>query len=146
MEEKDMYNKMITAVYCRTASKNDDAVALQEMSLRNYAEKHGYDNIVVYVDNGFNGLNYDRPAFTQMNNDINAGIVDVVLVNDVSRIGRNSIEIHYLINTFMEKGTTFISVSDGLDDKSINEMHDTLNQLFDNHCAKQRRKAANNKK
>jgi len=84
-------NNKTAAVYIRFAHYNDDELLLehQRTTLRDFAEKQGFDDIREYIDNGYSGSNLDRPAFMQMETDIKAGEVDAVIVRDISRIARN---------------------------------------------------------
>lgn len=101
-----------TAIYCRVARKDDEALASQESLLRRYAEKNGYENVTVYSDNGYVGLNYDRPAFKQLQADIKSGKIRTVLVKDISRITRNGFDLHeWVFKHQQEKfGVKLISV------------------------------------
>ena len=103
---------LVTAIYCRVANKCDDAIKIQEQRVRNYAEENGYTNIKVYADNGHGGHNYDRPAFKQLQSDIDAGIVGIVLVMNVDRITRNISDLpEWVFKCHKERtGIKFISV------------------------------------
>ena len=136
-----MRNTLATALYCRSASLNYEAVKHQESILRNYTIKHCYENICVYIDSGFDGVNCSRPAFTQMKTDVEAGKIGVVLVKDFSRITRNTFEIPELITMFIENGVELISAIDGFSGKSFLEAHDSLLRLYGDHLSKQRKKA-----
>jgi len=107
------------ALYVRVVHEDGDAVAMQEAMLRKYAEEHGYANISVYVDNGFNGIRHDRPAFIRLNEDIAAGLICKVLVRDISRITRNSFEIPEWIRKIQRHGVTFVSVADGVTEETF---------------------------
>jgi len=89
-----MPNNMRVALYCRVACADDNAIALQELMLQSFAQEQGYGNIGVYSDNGYSGLNFIRPAFMQMETDIQAGLIDMVLVKDLSRISRNTFDAY----------------------------------------------------
>ena len=81
-------NELVTALYCRTDQACGLAIANQAATLRQYAKEHGIENIAVYSDNGFNGLNLDRPAMKQLQADVEAGVVGLVIAKDVARISR----------------------------------------------------------
>ena len=69
-----------------------------------------------YIDNGATGTNYNRPEFQRMIEDIENGKIDCVIVKDLSRLGRNSIDTGYYIETyFYQKKIRFISVNDDFD-------------------------------
>jgi DNA invertase Pin-like site-specific DNA recombinase len=109
-----MENNNLTALYCRSAQKSAMGIEKQECMLRQYAEKHGYGNIAVYVDNGCSGLSLDRPAFTRLQADIAAGLVKTVIVKDIGRISRDA----FMLCDWMKNGlcnTHLISVMNGYD-------------------------------
>ena len=93
---------------------------LIEMYLKNQDDMrlHKY-----YIDDGYTGTNFDRPAFRQMIHDIEDGIIDCVIVKDLSRIGRNYIDTgQYLERFFPQHHVRFIAINDNID---------TFNQRYD---------------
>lgn len=69
-----------------------------------------------YIDNGFSGKFYDRPAFQEMIQDILSGNINCVVVKDLSRLGRNYISTGYYIEVlFPSNGVRFVSVNDQFD-------------------------------
>lgn len=87
-------------LYCRL-SKDDDlpgesmSIETQRAMLREYCEKNGYRIYSEYVDDGFTGTNFERNAFQRLLNDIDAGAVNMVLTKDLSRLGRDYIQMGY---------------------------------------------------
>ena len=70
----------------------------------------------IYIDDGWSGTNFDRPEFTRMMSDIKSGVVNCVIVKDLSRFGRNYIDVgQYIEKVFPLMDIRFISVSDNLD-------------------------------
>ncbi|MDD3393912.1 MAG: recombinase family protein [Anaerotignum sp.] len=77
-----------------------------------------------YIDNGATGMNFHRPAFQQMLADIEAGFVNCVIVKDLSRLGRNSIDTGYYIEQyFAAHQVRFIAVTDQFDTADPNDIH-----------------------
>ena len=83
------------ALYMRLSREDGNresaGIESQRLMLRAYAEENGYGIYGEYVDDGYSGTRYDRPAFCRMLADIEAGYVNMVLVKDLSRLGRNYI-------------------------------------------------------
>ena len=117
-----MTNEKMTALYCRSAHTNDDAIAMQEATLRNFASDNGYSNISVYKDNGENGINFNRPALSILEAEIDAGRIGMVIVHNISRIGRDIFKMQDWIVNLRRKGVSFISVTDGLNDSHFEDL------------------------
>ena len=73
----------------------------------------------MYVDNGVDGLELDRPALNRLQRDIADGLIGTVIVSNISRVGRNYIEVNNWINSIRRKGVSFTSVQDGITDNMI---------------------------
>ena len=70
----------------------------------------------MYKDDGYSGTSFKRPGFQEMMTDIEAGLVSMVVVKDMSRFGRNYLEVGlYTEIRFPEMGVRFIAVNDGVD-------------------------------
>jgi DNA invertase Pin-like site-specific DNA recombinase len=104
------------AIYIRVANADQLTVDAQERTLRKYAEENGYTNVKQYFDMGYSGLNFNRPAFFEMDADINAGAVNTVITLSTSRIGRNIIETGKWISGLRERGVEFRTVHGDYDD------------------------------
>ena len=81
----------------------------------------------LYTDDGCTGTDFDRPDFQRMLNDLRAGIINCVIVKDLSRFGRNYVGVgEYLEHVFPLLNVRFISVSDSvdsyLDPRSVNNL------------------------
>lgn len=116
----NMKNK-ITALYERL-SKDDEiqgesnSIVNQKKMLEQYATQNGYDNIVHYTDDGWSGTNFDRPDWKKMLADIEDGKVGTVIVKDMSRVGRDYLQVGFYTEVmFREKGVHFIAISNGVD-------------------------------
>ena len=74
---------------------------LQKKYLEDYAVQHGFDNIQHFSDDGYSGTNFNRPAFNSLLTEIEAGRVGTVIVKDMSRFGRNYLDVgDYLEHIF----------------------------------------------
>ena len=88
----------------------------QKDILLRYAKEHRFPNPTFFVDDGYSGINYDRPGFQQMLSEIEAGKVVVVLTKDLSRLGRNSSLTGLYINfTFPKYSVRYIAINDHFD-------------------------------
>lgn len=111
----------ITALYLRKSNEDEtggisESIENQELFLRDYCRRNGFEKIKVYSDDGFSGTSFDRPAFRELIKDIEAGLVKTVLTKDYSRLGRNYIQTgYYCEQYFPEKGVRYIAVNDGID-------------------------------
>ena len=84
--------------------------------LTKYAKDHRFTNTRCYADDGYTGTNFNRPGFQQMLEDIEAGYVTTVIVKDMSRLGRNYLQVGYYTDTyFPDHNVRFIAVNDGVD-------------------------------
>ena len=84
--------------------------------METYAKQNGFTNLRWYTDDGFSGANFQRPGFQAMLADIEAGKVGTVIVKDMSRLGRNYLQVgFYTEMLFPQKGVRFIAVNDNVD-------------------------------
>ena len=111
----------ITALYCRL-SKDDlnigdsDSIVHQRAILKKYAEDNCFPNIRVFVDDGYSGVSFDRPGFQEMYKLIESGKVGIVITKDLSRLGRNYIEVgNYTEFIFPRYGVRYIAINDNYD-------------------------------
>ena len=111
----------ITALYCRL-SKDDlnvgdsDSIVHQRAILEKYAEDNCFPNIRVFVDDGYSGVSFDRPGFQEMYKLIEAGKVGIVITKDLSRLGRNYIEVgNYTEFIFPRYSVRYIAINDNYD-------------------------------
>ena len=110
-----------TALYVRLSRDDEnegDSNSIQHQIeiLTKYVKDHGITNYKVYKDDGYSGTSFKRPGFQEMMSDIEAGLVGMVVVKDMSRFGRNYLEVGlYTEIRFPEMGVRFIAVNDGVD-------------------------------
>ena len=93
-----------------------NSISNQKRILETYAKQNGFTNLRWYTDDGFSGANFQRPGFQAMLADIEAGKVGTVIVKDMSRLGRNYLQVgFYTEMLFPQKGVRFIAVNDNVD-------------------------------
>ena len=122
---------MNAALYIRLSREDDhdgpsESVTNQKALLTKYADENGFIVQDIYIDDGWSGCNFDRPAFRRLLDDIEAGKVDTIITKDLSRLGRDYILTgHYLERYFPEHRVRYISLLDGIDtaiDSSANDI------------------------
>ena len=105
-------NRKITALYCRLSQedmRDGESVSIenQKLILQKYANDHGFLNCKFYVDDGYSGANFNRPAFKEMMIEVESGNVSAVIVKDQSRLGREYLQTGMLMEvTCASKLTT----------------------------------------
>ncbi len=138
---------MITALYCRLSledGKDNESMSIsnQKLLLKDYAEKNGMFNCEFYVDDGFTGRNFNRPAFQRMISDIEAGRISCVITKDLSRLGRNYIESGSYMEVFFPKhNVRYIAITDNYDSLNKQEMDiapfkNILNDMYSRDISK----------
>ena len=119
-QSKDITEKW-AALYVRLSRDDEnegdsDSIAHQIEILTKYAKDHDFARYRVYKDDGYSGTSFRRPGFQEMLSDIEAGNIHTVIVKDMSRFGRNYLEVGlYTEVRFPEMGVRFIAVNDGVD-------------------------------
>lgn len=127
------------ALYIRLSredgGRESAGIESQRLLLRNYARQQAFEIKEEYVDDGYSGTKYDRPAFGKMLADIESGLINLVLVKDLSRLGRNYIATGELTEVyFPEHRVRLIAVNDGYDsDNSIDDItpfRHVMNEMY----------------
>ena len=127
------------AIYCRL-SKDDDlsgpsaSIQNQRELLCRYCEEQGWRVAGIFQDDGFTGLNMDRPDFQKMLGAVERGMFDVILTKDLSRLGRNYLQTGQLIEEFFPKNRVrYIALNDAVDTNIENDItlfRNILNDWF----------------
>ncbi|RDU22178.1 recombinase family protein [Anaerosacchariphilus polymeriproducens] len=119
-EKKSVYK---TGIYIRLSKDDKDkykeesnSIINQRAFLTKYVENEDDLHLVnYYIDDGKTGMNFDRSGLKQLDKDIDKGVIDCIIVKDLSRYGRESIETEKRLRDFKIKGIRFISVNDYFD-------------------------------
>lgn len=114
---------------------DSESIKTQKAMLTQYAKEHGFLVVDVYVDDGWSGLNFDRPDFTRMLDDIEAGKIDVVITKDLSRLGRDHLKVgHFTEIYFPMKNVRYIAVNDCVDTANKNNdiaaLKNVMNEFY----------------
>jgi len=110
------------ALYCRL-SKDDalqegdsNSIENQKAFLQSYATENGYNHTKVFIDDGYSGTTADRPEFQNMISAVEAGLISVIIVKDLSRFGSNYLMVGYYVEDyFPQHHVRFIAVNDNVD-------------------------------
>ena len=144
------------AVFYLRLSRDDDdrgesqSIQNQRMLLRDYAARQGFAVVGEYVDDGWSGTSFDRPRFQDMLRDMEQHRFDIVLVKDLSRLGRDYIQTgRYLELVFPEHGVRLIAVNDGIDtaraDTDLAPFRNVVNEMYARDTSRKIRSALNAK-
>ena len=132
------------AAYLRLSSDNKDktereSIKNQKLLINDYLEnKKDFNLVDYYIDDGFSGTNFNRPAFLRMYQDIIDKKINCVIVKDLSRFGRNTCWVYmYLGNYFPNLGVRFISINENIDSEIDNNYTDDLKFAFLNFTYEQ---------
>ena len=111
----------ITALYYRLSQEDENAgesnsISHQRTILTRYCEDNGYTNIREFIDDGYSGVTFDRPGFQEMMKLVNENKVGIIITKDLSRLGRNYIEVgNYTEFIFPRHGVRYIAINDSYD-------------------------------
>ena len=117
------------AIYVRLSVEDTHthsvSIETQQMIIARYLEQYPEISVYdTYIDNGATGTNFHRPGFQQMLSDIEAGHVNCVIVKDLSRLGRNTIDTGYYIEQYFRiRNIRFIAVNENFDTAAPEDAH-----------------------
>ena len=139
VEEKEIQTG-ITALYCRLSrddgTDNDsNSITNQKKLLQKYAKEHGFSNTRYYVDDGYTGTNFNRPGFQKLLEDMDMGYVSILIVKDMSRLGRDYLQVGYYTDTyFPDRNIRFIAVNDCVDsadgENELAPFRNVMNEMY----------------
>ena len=99
------------------------SIANQRMIVQNYCRQNGIALVREFVDDGYSGGNFDRPAFREMMRQLEQGKANTVITKDLSRLGRDMREASYYAEQFFpEHGIHYIAIGDNFDAERENIM------------------------
>lgn len=140
MKNKKNYASLSTAIYTRLsrddgAEGESNSISNQKTLLTKYANNNDLENIVYYTDDGYSGTNFNRPDFKRLVNDIEMGLIGTVIVKDMSRLGREYLQVGYYTETFFPNhNIRFIAVNDGVDslagEDDMAPFRNVINELY----------------
>ena len=139
------HKNYIAGLYLRLSQEDErqgESVSIdnQRTILRKYAEDRGFEIHDEYIDDGVSGTTFDRPEVQRLLDDAKTGVINTIIVKDLSRFGRNYIEVgQYVDYVFPAFGIRFIAIQDNVDtenrDSGAMEMMPIMNVFNEWHAA-----------
>lgn len=148
-------NEKITALYCRLS--RDDELAGESNSIKNqksilskYAKDNHFTNTQFFVDDGYSGTSFTRPAFMELMELAEQGQIGTIIVKDHSRLGRNRLIVGQLLEEdFVRLNVRYIAIMDNIDtDKGLNDflpIQDWFNEMHAKNTSQKVRTVFKNK-
>lgn len=119
----------ITALYCRLSRDDEQdgpsgSIKNQKSILEKYAKENGFRNSRFFVDDGYSGVTFTRPAFMEMMDLAEQGKIGTLIVKDHSRLGRNRLVVGQLLEEDFDRlGVRYIAIMDNIDtDKGLSDL------------------------
>ena len=132
-----MIKTKITPLYERL-SRDDElsgesfSIQNQKSMLEDYARRNGFPNPTHFTDDGISGTRFDRPGFTAMMEEVEAGRVEAIIVKDMSRLGRDYLKVGQVMEILRQRGVRLIAINDGVDSsKGDNDFTPFLNIMYE---------------
>ena len=148
-------NEKIVALYCRLS--RDDELAGESNSIKNqksilskYAKDNNFFNTKTFIDDGYSGTTFTRPAFMEMMELAESGKISTIIVKDHSRLGRNRLIVGQLLEEdFVRLNIRYIAIMDNIDtDKGLNDflpIQDWFNEMHAKNTSQKVRAVFKNK-
>ena len=152
---KQLENDKITALYCRLSrddelSGESNSIKNQKLILSKYAEDNKFQNIKFFVDDGYSGTTFTRPAFMEIMELAEQGNIGTIIVKDHSRLGRNRLVVGQLLEEdFVRLNIRYIAIMDNIDSsKGLNDflpIQDWFNEMHAKNTSQKVRAVLKNK-
>ena len=132
-----MLKTKITPLYERLSRDdelNGDSFSIQNQKfmLEDYARRNGFPNPTHFTDDGISGTRFDRPGFTAMMEQVEAGNVEAIIVKDMSRLGRDYLKVGQVMEILRQRGVRLIAINDNVDTaKGDSDMTPFLNIMYE---------------
>ncbi len=115
-----MSTSKITPLYERLSRDDEldgesNSITHQKQMLEDYARKNGFPRPTHFTDDGISGTRFDRPGFTAMMEEVEAGHVDAIIVKNMSRLGRDYLKVGQIMEILRQKNVRLIALNDGVD-------------------------------
>ncbi len=115
-----MSKTKITPLYERLSRDDElqgesNSIVHQKAMLEDYAKKNGFSNLIHFTDDGISGSRFDRPGFMAMMEAVEAGLVECIIIKDMSRLGRDYLKVGQIMELLRQKSVRLIAINDGVD-------------------------------
>ena len=137
MQEEKHY---IAGLYLRLSKEDENdgestSIGTQRGILLDFCKQRGYEVFDTYIDDGYSGMNFLRPGFNRLLEDIEQGFINMVITKDLSRLGRDYIMTGYYSEIFFQnRGVRYIAIADNFDsitgDNEIAPFKNILNEMY----------------
>ena len=134
-----MRNDKITPLYERLSRDDElqgdsNSIVHQKEMLEEYARKNHFPNPIHFTDDGISGTRFDRPGFTAMMEEVEAGRVEAIIVKDMSRLGRDYLKVGQVMEILRQQGVRLIAINDGVDsdkgDDDFTPFRNIMNEFY----------------
>ena len=126
-----IYIRLSEADQGKSYEAESESVLNQRNILMKFVKDNGFIFVGEYVDDGYSGTDFDRPGFNLMMEDLKKGLINLVIVKDLSRLGRDHILTGYYVeNYFPENGIRFISIQESYDNFKLKSSNDSVMFIF----------------
>lgn len=152
---KQLESDKITALYCRLSrddelSGESNSITNQKSILSKYAKENNFQNIKIFVDDGYSGTTFTRPAFMEMMELAENGKIATIIVKDHSRLGRNRLIVGQLLEEdFVRLNIRYIAIMDNIDSsQGLNDflpIQDWFNEMHAKNTSQKVRAVLKNK-
>ncbi len=137
---KKKETKGIVALYCRLSRDDNtegdsNSITNQKKLLAKHAMENGLGTTKAYVDDGYTGTNFKRPGFQRMLEDIELGYISTIIVKDMSRLGRDYLQVGYYTDSFFpDRDIRFIAINDCVDsvdgENELAPFRNVMNEMY----------------
>ena len=132
-----MLKTKITPLYERLSRDDElqgesNSISNQKTMLEDYARRNGFPNPTHFTDDGISGTRFDRPGFTAMMEEVEAGNVEAIIVKDMGRLGRDYLKVGQIMEILRQRGVRLIAINDGVDSQNgENDFTPFLNIMYE---------------
>ncbi len=134
-----MLKTKITPLYERLSRDDElqgesNSISHQKEMLEEYARRNGFPNPTHFTDDGVSGTRFDRPGFTAMMEEVEAGRVEAIIIKDMSRLGRDYLKVGQIMEILRQKGVRLIAINDSVDsskgDDDFTPFRNIMNEFY----------------